>query len=400
MLWTHKSRKFGEVVNKTKLMAELSVSSSVIVASFCFHFLIVSELRYQEIDRALEAAAEEDRQLRAIQIEQMKASWEESISTKKTLQATARNVPDYDFSRLSVSSAQLLDGQDESRGLRSKAQKDQMRRWIQEQIAEKAGVREMEREEEGRYAEMLQIIGEMRDASEKEEADMRKMLLDKANRENEEVCQRCLSIIFISLHLLLSHAIALQLVLLSQSIKQKQKEEWDKLSAAEKSKFSSLDLFDEDSGRAMDASGRVIRKDMFKGFTIAQKKRIFQENERVLQQKRCNAFPFIDSPFDRCDRERDQRDKQGNADWNLHQTMIQRSLEQVSHLGLNFLPCLNNSIQAYMEEEALRELEKEKHLSILARQVAEERMRKERAAKERFGSVDPAFFSSFGTSGR
>jgi hypothetical protein len=36
----------------------------------------------------------------------------------------------------------------------------------------------------------------------------------------------------------------------------------------------------------MDGSGRVIRKDMFKGFTEAQRRRIYQENEAQIQAKR------------------------------------------------------------------------------------------------------------------
>ena len=96
-------------------------------------------------------------------------------------------------------------------------------------------------------------------------------------------------------------------------MKAAEKAEWDALTPAEKDKFLSLDLFDEDRGRAMDQYGRIVRKDIFKGYTAAQRKRIIQENEAVLQQKR----------------EREQSDTNSKAEWNMQQTMVQRALDQV-----------------------------------------------------------------------
>jgi hypothetical protein len=210
----------------------------------------------------LEYAAEEERRLRNQQMQQLKSNWADAAQRKRENDRFQRALPDYDQTKLSASSAQLLDGEDGDRASRKGAQSQQMRRWIQEQIAEKAYLKEMDREEEVKYAETLKIIGEMRDAAEKEESDMRKAYLDRANRENKDV-----------------HA-------MTQEIRRQQKEEWDKLSPAEKSRFSSLDLFDESTGKAMDGSGRVIRKDMFKGFTEAQRRRIYQENEAQIQAKR------------------------------------------------------------------------------------------------------------------
>jgi hypothetical protein len=197
-----------------------------------------------------------------MQMQQLKGSWSDAVQNKRENDHFQRTMPDYDPSRLSASSAQLLDGEDSGKISRRVAQSQQMRRWIQEQIAEKAYLKEMDREEEVKYAETLRVIGDMRDAAEREESDLRKSYLDRANRENKEVLR------------------------MTQEIKRKEKEEWDRLTPEEKSRFASLDLFDESTGKAMDSSGRVIRKDMFKGFTDAQRRRIFQENEAVIQQKR------------------------------------------------------------------------------------------------------------------
>ena len=49
---------------------------------------------------------------------------------------------------------------------------------------------------------------------------------------------------------------------------------------------TSLDLFNEDVYAAMDPAGRIVRRDHFKGFTPAQQRRLRQENEIILQQKK------------------------------------------------------------------------------------------------------------------
>ena len=118
----------------------------------------------------------------------MKATWENQTLEKRSKESAARAMPDYERDRLGSSSAQLLCGEDSSRAERARAQKEQLSRWIQEQINEKAYNKELEREEEARYAEMLRIIGDMRDAAEQEDNDLRKYLRNKANRENDEVC--------------------------------------------------------------------------------------------------------------------------------------------------------------------------------------------------------------------
>lgn len=48
---------------------------------------------------------------------------------------------------------------------------------------------------------------------------------------------------------------------------------------------TSLGAFDEDRGAAMNESGRIIRVDMFKGFTAEQQKRMLQDNEDIVRQK-------------------------------------------------------------------------------------------------------------------
>ena len=63
-------------------------------------------------------------------------------------------------------------------------------------------------------------------------------------------------------------------------------EEFKRRPLEEQLRATSLDLFNEDAATAMDSNGRIIRKEMFKGFTAAQKRRIYQENETVRVQNR------------------------------------------------------------------------------------------------------------------
>ena len=44
--------------------------------------------------------------------------------------------------------------------------------------------------------------------------------------------------------------------------------------------------FDEDKTYAIDSNGRIIRKDMFKGFTEEQRRKIYQENAELLRLKK------------------------------------------------------------------------------------------------------------------
>ncbi len=49
---------------------------------------------------------------------------------------------------------------------------------------------------------------------------------------------------------------------------------------------TSLDLFAEDKNAAMDEYGRLVRRDMFKGFTEEQKRKILSDNQNIIRQKR------------------------------------------------------------------------------------------------------------------
>lgn len=91
-----------------------------------------------EIERYLAAAMEEENQMRRYQVDQMKLSWEENKRLKQQMQEEEKkNTIDFDHANCGASSALKFSGEDTNRTQRIQQQKDQMRRWIQEQIAEK-----------------------------------------------------------------------------------------------------------------------------------------------------------------------------------------------------------------------------------------------------------------------
>lgn len=49
---------------------------------------------------------------------------------------------------------------------------------------------------------------------------------------------------------------------------------------------TTLNLHDEDKTQAYDEKGRIIRRDMFKGFTDEQRKRLLFDNQFIAEQKR------------------------------------------------------------------------------------------------------------------
>ena len=92
---------------------------------------------------------------------------------------------------------------------------------------------------------------------------------------------------------------------------------------------------------------------------------------------------YIDCVVVCVNRDRDQGNRQGNADWNMQQLAISRALDM-----------------AHLDEEQLRKAELDRHLSVLAHQQAVARMKKDEEKKDRYGGISADFFNNFGTSAR
>ena len=129
----------------------------------------------------LEAAAEEERMLKQYTVNEVRRNWESAIEMKRNV--VPETVPDPLVS--GASAAQNFAGNDPNKGERIRMQQEQMRRWVQEQVAEKAHLSQMDKESSKSYSDMLKAIEEIRDVAEKEEQDMRKYLMRSVKEQND-----------------------------------------------------------------------------------------------------------------------------------------------------------------------------------------------------------------------
>lgn len=142
-----------------------------------------------EIERILAASMEEERLMKEFQMKQMKQSWAENAERKK-FEKTQSAGPDFDLDRAGPASLQKMSGEDENRYDRIKEQREQMKVWIQEQIAQKQYLKHLDQEDDLNYADMIKTIDEIREATEREEAEMRKYVIRTVKADNLEVQYR------------------------------------------------------------------------------------------------------------------------------------------------------------------------------------------------------------------
>jgi len=300
----------------------------------------IEKLRFLEIDRIMENAADEEKMMKEFQKTQLKQSWDNAIRQKS---ASATIEPEFNPDSTGSSAAQAFAGEDRQRLERQSNQKAQMLRWIQEQVSEKTHERMNKREEDAKYSELMKAVNSIRESAEIEEKEMQNFLKAQVSEENA------------------------RLVVTQRESRNSLKNSTMGLSREDQLMATSLNLFNEDAGNAMDSSGRIVRRDMFKGYTDTQRRRIQQENEEVARQARETKHMNSDS----------------DADYAIQQTLMNRAMEY-----------------AAWEETRMRNEMKEEYNASLRQQAAEQARRNEAWNKEKHGSIDPNFFSNFGKSCR
>jgi len=289
-----------------------------------------------EIERYLAAADEEEKQMKAYQMEQIKRSWEETRESRKQQDTKREAMIDFDNENCGTASALKFNGEDVSRIERIRLQKDQMRRWIQEQVAEKAQLKHLQKQDDMTYAEMIKAIDEIRAQTEREEKELRKYIQSSVREQNQEL-----------------------------AVHQKERNH-NRNNFHDVSK-TSLDLFNEDRTTAYNEQGRIIRVDMFKGFSEEQRKKILLENQN-----------FIRARSDLRDQE-----KQRDYEYMMQQVFALRAMEQAEY-----------------EEKCIREMQDKDRLDFLRTQIDDQANDRAKWNKTKYGSIEPGFFESFGTSCR
>lgn len=211
-----------------------------------------------EIERILAASMEEERQMKEFQMNEVKRSWETANDWRRA-KASEVPPPDFDLERSGPAAALRFVGEDPNRGQRLHLQRAQMQKWVQEQIAEKAYLKHLLREEDMSYADMIKAIDEIREATEREEREMRQYIVDTVKQNNRE---------------------------LATIQTNRNRNMFIVRSEDGQPVPTSLDLFNEDKAMAMDERGRIIRRDMFKGFTEEQRKKILLDNQAIIQERK------------------------------------------------------------------------------------------------------------------
>ena len=127
---------------------------------------------------------------------------------------------------------------------------------------------------------------------------------------------------------------------------------------------TSLSAFNnEDLTKALDEYGRIRRRDMFRGFTAAQRRRIMKDNELIMQMRR----------------EAIEAERQENEYWVLQQLAQARAMEQVLY-----------------EERCMREENLNDQMRTLHWQIQQNDERKRVYNEDRFGGIGDEFFERFG----
>lgn len=114
-------------------------------------------------------------------------------------------------------------------------------------------------------------------------------------------------------------------------------------------------------------AGRIVRKDMFRGFNAEQQRRIIQENEILLSQRRAAH----------------EAEKGRENQWYMQQVLTSQAMEH-----------------ANLAEKRLQQEETQHNLEVIKQQMAMQQQKREMNAKSRFGSIEPGFFNKFGSSCR
>ena len=208
-----------------------------------------------EIERILETVAEEERAIRKNDQETLKKDWQQAIQHKYDRDNAV--VPE---SEPGLASAQRFVGEDTFAEDRKRLQREQMRNWTQQELDEKSRQVNVNRVEDAKYHEMMCAIADIRESIEKEEQDMRYSLKQNVNQANSQLAQQ------------------------QRYQRQRENRPYAQLESQEILQATTLQL-PTDRALAVDGEGRINRRDMFRGYSDAQRRRILQENEDIIRQK-------------------------------------------------------------------------------------------------------------------
>lgn len=294
-----------------------------------------------ETERVLAASFEEEKLMRKFQMDEMKKSWGEEIHQRRVKSSfpETRLEP----ANCGMSAAQKFAGEDENKYSRSLQQKEQMRKWIQEQMNEKANISAKDKNDNVEYGNLIRAINIHRENQELEDQQMRKYSQQVINEENSALAAR------------------------QRDRKLCDNRQWKDRPLEEILKATSIDLHIDDSTSDLDSPTGKIRKDAFRGYNAKQNRMFLQQNEVLIQEK---------------ERLR-QIERQREFDWAMQERYVHKALEQ-----------------GVIAEQFMRQQKLDQQVQVLKQQMEENERYRQRETDHRKEGFSKEFFESFGKSAR
>jgi hypothetical protein len=225
---------------------------------------------------------------------------------------------------------------------RERMKKAQMNTWIRQQMEEKRRCESKEREEDEQAAFFMQSVVQLRNQLDEEDELRHKQFLLDVREENKKLAED------------------------RKERERRQREQEEELARQEIDRNVHSSMLSERLVPSTATDGFVPR-DAFRGFSQAQVRAIFRENQEQEEARK------------------DQDDFERDEDLRFQDSMgsVNRYLD-------------------WQERQERREKErlKQEHLEGLRQQMEEQRMRREKDREEKFGSVNNDFFDAFGKSAR
>lgn len=233
--------------------------------------------RNAEIDAYLAMVANDEAELRKQKAAQMRDEWDAQIKQKTMLKKQGREAEKYSFHN---DTPMIFAGDDPLHKERVQQQRDQMRRWTEEDLADKEARKKQERDEDMAQAQLNMAINEVRLQQQIEEDQLKREVTRMILSENNEL----------------------------GAFKAKLREEEYRRDMEDRNCTLVLG-----KDAVTDEHGFVSNKDSFRGYTKGQQKQLLLENEELMRLKK----------------ERDEQERLDEENWYRESLRLQRVMAEV-----------------------------------------------------------------------
>lgn len=285
----------------------------------------------------MESIEEEQKKMKHFYMQEIKKSWEASKSEVKSAM-TPSNIVTKPDAPCGPSSCQKFDGEDPTRDERIIKQKQQMKQWIQEKVAEIAQIDIKNKQDHEEYAQLIKAVDRLREETEIEEKMMRDQLNRYVVEENKTLAQE-------------------------QRLRSR---EWNKIGPSMNGRNILSDL-DDNVVPAVVNGDKIAHKDAFRGLTKAQNYMILKQNDDIIAEKQ----------------EAERQRKIKEDEYVKHSNHVLRAMDLIR-----------------LQEEQMKADETAAVVSTLKSQAEEHKKKAELSRKDKYGAVNEGFFRSFGASCR